>query len=76
MRSAMKPLSALSACCASGARFVFIGHSLRYGLCAPGTQGGDRSLIMLERQPRQMMEQIGCEHVAGLPKHLLPAAER
>jgi hypothetical protein len=31
---------------------------------------------MLKRQLRQVMEQIGCERVADLPKHLLPAAAR
>jgi hypothetical protein len=32
-------------------------------------------LIMLKRQLRQVMEQIGCERVANLPKHLLPRRE-
>jgi L-lactate dehydrogenase (cytochrome) len=61
---------------ASGAKFVFMGRSLMYGVGALGPRGGDHTLIMLKRQLRQVMEQIGCERVADLPKHLLPAAAR
>ena len=61
---------------ASGAKFVFMGRSFMYGVGALGPRGGDHTLIMLKRQLRQVMEQIGCERVADLPKHLLPAAAR
>jgi hypothetical protein len=30
---------------------------------------------MLKRQLRQVMEQIGCERVADMPRHLLPRRE-
>jgi L-lactate dehydrogenase (cytochrome) len=60
---------------ASGAKFVFMGRSLMYGVGALGPRGGDHTLIMLKRQLRQVMEQIGCERVADLPKHLLPLRE-
>jgi hypothetical protein len=30
---------------------------------------------MLKRQLRQVMEQIGCERITDLPKHLLPLRE-
>jgi len=60
---------------ASGAKFVFMGRSFMYGVGALGARGGDHTLIMLKRQLRQVMEQIGCERVADLPKHLLPRRE-
>jgi L-lactate dehydrogenase (cytochrome) len=60
---------------ASGAMFVFMGRSFMYGVGALGRRGGDHNLIMLKRQLRQVMEQIGCERVADLPKHLLPLRE-
>jgi L-lactate dehydrogenase (cytochrome) len=60
---------------ASGAKFVFMGRSFMYGVGALGPRGGDHTLIMLKRQLRQVMEQIGCERVADLPKHLLPLRE-
>jgi L-lactate dehydrogenase (cytochrome) len=53
-----------------------MGRSFMYGVGALGPRGGDHTLIMLKRQLRQVMEQIGCERVADLPKHLLPAAAR
>jgi L-lactate dehydrogenase (cytochrome) len=60
---------------AAGAKFVFMGRSFMYGVGALGRRGGDHTLIMLKRQLRQVMEQIGCERVADLPKHLLPLRE-
>jgi L-lactate dehydrogenase (cytochrome) len=60
---------------ASGAKFVFMGRSFMYGVGALGNRGGDHTLIMLKRQLRQVMEQIGCERIADLPKHLLPLRE-
>jgi L-lactate dehydrogenase (cytochrome) len=56
---------------AQGAKFVFLGRSFMYGVCALGHRGGDHSLIMLKRQLQQVMEQIGCEKVADMPEHLL-----
>ena len=60
---------------ASGAKFVFMGRSFMYGVGALGARGGDHTMIMLKRQLRQVMEQIGCERIADLPKHLLPLRE-
>jgi L-lactate dehydrogenase (cytochrome) len=56
---------------ASGAQFTFMGRSFMYGAAALGETGGDHTMIMLKRQMRQVMEQIGCERVADLPKHLV-----
>lgn len=57
---------------ASGAKFVFLGRSFMYGVGALGERGGDHTLIMLKRQLQQVMQQIGCEQVQDLPRHLLP----
>ncbi|MBL8891745.1 MAG: alpha-hydroxy-acid oxidizing protein [Planctomycetaceae bacterium] len=57
---------------ASGAKFVFMGRSFMYGVGALGARGGDHTIFMLKRQLRQVMEQIGCESVRDLPKHLVP----
>lgn len=54
---------------ASGAKFVFMGRSFMYGVGALGRRGGDHTLTMLKRQLQQVMEQIGCERVADLPRH-------
>jgi L-lactate dehydrogenase (cytochrome) len=55
---------------ASGAKFVFLGRSFMYGVGALGRRGGDHTMIMLKRQLRQVMEQIGCPQIADLPQHL------
>lgn len=60
---------------ASGANFVFMGRRFMYGVGARGPRGGDHTLIMLKRQLRQIIEQIGCVRVADLSKHLLPFRE-
>ena len=56
---------------ASGAKFVFMGRSFMYGVAALGKAGGDHTMTMLKRQIKQVMEQVGCERVADLPKHLV-----
>jgi L-lactate dehydrogenase (cytochrome) len=56
---------------ASGARFAFLGRSFMYGVAALGSRGGEHTMTMLKRQLQQVMEQIGCERVADLPKHLV-----
>ncbi|MDF1813101.1 MAG: alpha-hydroxy acid oxidase [Verrucomicrobiales bacterium] len=55
---------------ASGAKFAFMGRSFMYGVGALGRSGGDHTISMLKRQLQQVMEQVGCEKVADLPKHL------
>ncbi|MBB5035121.1 alpha-hydroxy acid oxidase [Prosthecobacter vanneervenii] len=56
---------------ASGAKFTFMGRSFMYGVGALGKDGADHTMTMLKRQIKQVMEQVGCERVADLPKHLV-----
>lgn len=56
---------------ASGAKFAFMGRSFMYGAAALGKDGGDHTMTMLKRQLKQVMEQVGCERVTDLPKHLV-----
>jgi len=56
---------------ASGARFAFLGRSFMYGVAALGASGGEHVAVMLNRQLRQVMEQLGCERVQDLPAHLV-----
>jgi L-lactate dehydrogenase (cytochrome) len=56
---------------ATGAKFAFMGRSFMYGVGALGADGGDHTLTMLKRQLRQVMEQIGCDKVDSLPRHLV-----
>ncbi len=60
---------------ASGAKFAFMGRSFMYGVAALGKAGGDHTMTMLKRQIKQVMEQVGCERVADLPKHLVNGPE-
>ena len=57
---------------ASGARFAFMGRSFMYAICAMGARGGPHVMTMLMRQLTQVMEQLGCERVEDLPRHLAP----
>jgi len=56
---------------ASGAKFTFLGRAPMFGACAMGASGGDQVLQILKRQVQQVMEQIGCEKIEDLPKHLI-----
>ena len=56
---------------ASGAKFTFLGRAPMYGACAMGSKGGDQALQILKRQLQQVMEQVGCERIEDLPKHLI-----
>ena len=60
---------------ASGAKFAFMGRSFMYGVAALGKDGGEHTMTMLKRQLKQVMEQVGCERVADLPKHLVSGPE-
>ena len=55
---------------ASGAEFVFLGRAPMYGVCAMGARGGDQVVEILQKQLQQVMEQLGCETVEQLPRHL------
>jgi L-lactate dehydrogenase (cytochrome) len=56
---------------ASGAKFTFMGRSFMYGTAAMGKKGGDHTLSILKTQLQQVMEQLCCERVEDLPKHLI-----
>ncbi|MEH6406377.1 MAG: alpha-hydroxy acid oxidase [Leeuwenhoekiella sp.] len=56
---------------ACGAKFTFMGRSFMYGAGALGNKGGDHTIDMLKIQFKQVMDQLVCEKVADLPKHLL-----
>jgi L-lactate dehydrogenase (cytochrome) len=56
---------------ASGAKFTFMGRSFMYGVGALGDKGGDHTIGMLKTQFKQVMDQLCCERVEDLPKHLI-----
>ncbi len=59
---------------ASGAKFTFMGRSFMYGAGALGNKGGDHTIAMLKTQFKQVMDQLCCERVEDLPRHLLPSS--
>lgn len=61
----------IAASLACGADFVFCGRAPMFGVCAMGSKGGDQAISILKRQLQQVMEQIGCETIEDLPKHLI-----
>ncbi|WP_179336162.1 alpha-hydroxy acid oxidase [Winogradskyella costae] len=56
---------------ANGAEFTFMGRSFMYGVGALGKEGGDHTISLMKREFQQVMEQLCCENVADLPKHLI-----
>lgn len=56
---------------ASGAKFTFMGRSFMYGVSALGKQGGDHTISLIKTELQQIMEQLCCESVEDLPKHLI-----
>jgi len=56
---------------ASGADFAFMGRSFMYGVGALGKKGGHHTISILKRQLKQVMEQVCCEKVSDLPRHLV-----
>jgi L-lactate dehydrogenase (cytochrome) len=56
---------------AAGAEFAFLGRSFMYGVAALGSSGGDHTISILKNQLKQVMEQLGCERVTDLPRHLV-----
>ena len=55
---------------ASGADFSFLGRTFMYGVCALGSNGGNHTIEMLNRQLLQIMEQVGCSETKTLSEHL------
>lgn len=56
---------------ANGAKFTFMGRSFLYGCGALGDNGGDHTISMLKTQFKQVMDQLCCERVEDLTKHLI-----
>ena len=56
---------------ACGAKFTFMGRSFMYGAGALGNKGGDHTISILKTQFKQVMDQLCCERVEDLPKHLI-----
>lgn len=57
---------------ASGAEFTFMGRSFMYGVAALGKKGGNHTISILKKQLKQVMEQVGCDHISELVNHLKP----
>ncbi|KQR70927.1 alpha-hydroxy acid oxidase [Pedobacter sp. Leaf176] len=55
---------------AAGADFTFLGRTFMYGVGALGNDGGNHTIGMLKTQLKQVMDQVGCERVEDLHKHL------
>lgn len=60
---------------ACGAEFTFLGRSFMYGVAALGEAGGDHVATILKKQLQQVMEQVCCERVGDLSKHLIRQTE-
>ena len=71
MDSGMRSGPDIARTLASGAEFAFMGRSFMYGVAALGNDGGNHTISILKRQLQQVMEQICCEQVRDLPKHLI-----
>jgi L-lactate dehydrogenase (cytochrome) len=56
---------------ASGAEFTFMGRTFMYGVAALGDKGGDNTVAVLKTQLQQVMEQLCCEKVDDLSKHIV-----
>ncbi|MBV6646008.1 MAG: alpha-hydroxy-acid oxidizing protein [Cyclobacteriaceae bacterium] len=56
---------------ACGAQMVLMGRPFMYGVGALGSKGGDHTIAILKMQLKQVMEQLGCEQIPDLPKHLI-----
>jgi len=56
---------------ASGAKFAFLGRSFMYGVAALGDKGGDHTISLIKTELQQVMEQLCCEEVGDLQKHLI-----
>jgi L-lactate dehydrogenase (cytochrome) len=58
---------------ASGASFTFMGRPFMYGVSALGKKGGDHTIGLFKAQFKQVMEQLCCETIEGLPGTLIKA---
>ena len=56
---------------ASGAEFAFLGRGFMYGVAALGETGGRHTISILKTQLKQVMDQVGCDRIEELPRHLV-----
>ena len=71
MDSGLRSGSNIACALASGAEFTFLGRPFVYGVGALGNKGGHHTINILKLQLQQVLEQLRCEKVSDLPKHLV-----
>lgn len=71
MDSGLRSGTNIAGALASGADFTFLGRPFVYGVGALGKKGGYHTINALTLQLTQIMNQLGCETVAELPKYLV-----
>lgn len=74
MDSGLRSGSNIAAALACGADFVLLGRPFVYSVGALGDNGGIHMINMLTQQLSQIMNQLGCENVADLPKFLVDSS--
>lgn len=71
MDSGMRSGPDIARAIACGAKFTFMGRSFMYGAAALGDKGGDHTIEILKIQFKQVLDQLCCNRVEDLPKHLV-----
>jgi len=71
MDSGMRSGPDMARSLARGAEFTFMGRSFMYGAAAMGNKGGDHTMTILKVQLQQIMDQLCCERIEDLHKHLI-----
>lgn len=71
MDSGMRSGPDMARSLARGAEFTFMGRSFMYGAAAMGNKGGDHTMTILKIQLQQIMDQLCCENIEDLHKHLI-----
>jgi len=71
MDSGMRSGPDMARSLARGAEFTFMGRSFIYGAAAMGHKGGDHTMTILKVQLQQIMDQLCCENIEDLHKHLI-----
>jgi len=71
MDSGMRTGPDIARVLASGADFTFLGRPFMYGTGALGKEGGHQVAEILKMELQQVLEQLGCDRVEDLPKHLI-----
>lgn len=71
MDSGMRSGPDIARSLARGAEFTFMGRSFMYGAAAMGNKGGDHTMTILKVQLQQIMDQLCCENIQDLHRHLI-----